>query len=143
MINFLYYWFPPLFWMAFIFPTNDTLTADSTSSIIIPILKWLMPTADQTTLEAIHEILRKISHFLGYGLLAFLLFRAFRNRSKEFSLRWIIYSALISALYGIVDEYIQTLLPKRTGSFYDWLIDITGSLSVLGFILFKNRQNYF
>ncbi len=140
MINFFNYWFPPVAWMAFIFPTNDSLTSESTSSIIIPLLQWLMPSADQSTLEAIHELLRKISHFLGYGFLAFLLFRAFRSKSKSFDLRWIIYSGLISSLYGILDEYIQTLLPTRTGSFYDWLIDITGSLSVLGLIFLKNAN---
>lgn len=140
MINFLYYWFPPFAWMAFIFPTNDGLTADSTSLIVIPLLRWLMPTTDQSTLEIIHGLLRKISHFLGYGFLAFLLFRAFRSKSKMFSLRWIIYSGLMSAGYGVIDEFIQTLLPTRTGSFYDWLIDITGSLSVLGFIFLKNKK---
>lgn len=140
MINYLYSWFPPFAWMAFIFPTNDSLTADSTSSIIIPLLQWLMPSADLSTLEAIHGLLRKISHFLGYGFLAFLLFRAFRSKNTTFSLRWIIYSGLISAGYGVMDEFIQTLLPTRTGSFYDWLIDITGSLSVLGFIFLKNAN---
>jgi VanZ family protein len=139
MIHFIYYWLPPLAWMVFIFPTNDSLTADSTSSIIIPLLKWLMPAANQATLEDIHGFIRKISHFLGYGFLAFLLFRAFRSKSRKFRWRWIFYAGLISAGYGLLDEFIQTLIPKRTGSFYDWMIDIAGSVIVLVVVSLKNK----
>ena len=139
MINFIYYWIPALAWMVFFFPTNDSLTSDSTFYIIIPILKWLLPSASQLTLEGIHTAIRKVSHFLGYGFLAFLLFRAFRDKSMMFRWQWIFYAGLISAGYGVLDEYIQTLIPTRTGSFYDWMIDAAGSVIILVLISIKNK----
>jgi hypothetical protein len=34
------YWLAPIVWMGFIFPTNRLLNTNSTSHIIVPILKW-------------------------------------------------------------------------------------------------------
>ncbi|MBE0426131.1 MAG: VanZ family protein [Nitrospirae bacterium] len=139
MIYFIYYWLPLLAWMLFIFPTNDSLTADSTFSIIVPVLKWFLPDASQPALETIHGLIRKFSHFLGYGFLAYLLFRAFRGKSRIFRHKWILYAGLISVGYGLLDEFFQTLITSRTGSFYDWMIDVAGAISVLVIIYHKNK----
>jgi hypothetical protein len=61
MKNFFVYWLPPLAYMAFIFPT-DTLTADSTSRIIVPVSKWLFPDAGESTIGILHIVIRKYIH---------------------------------------------------------------------------------
>ncbi|MEW6068346.1 MAG: VanZ family protein [Nitrospirota bacterium] len=126
MKYFIAYWLPPLIWMGFMFPTNDALTADSTSFIIIPLIKLLMPNASQYTLDTLHELVRKASHFISYGFLTLLLFRAFRGKTKIFYWKWIFYAGLISISYGFLDEFSQAFIPSRTGSLYDWLIDSSG-----------------
>ena len=131
MKYFFVYWLPPVVWMVFIFPSNNTLTSDSTSHIIVPVIRWLLPLADQQTVDLLHKLIRKTFHFLNYGFLTFLLFRAFRGRDKRWELKWVVYACLVAIWYGSVDEFAQTMMPSRTGSIFDWMIDSAGSVFAL------------
>jgi VanZ family protein len=137
--SFFVYWLPPLVWMAFIFPTNESLSSQNTSQIIVPVLKWLLPYAGQATIDTLHAVIRKFAHFFSYALLAVLLLRAFRGKSSIWRPQWVVYSGLIAICYGLLDEYAQTFIQSRTGSFYDWLIDSSGVIIVMGFISVKNK----
>ena len=140
MTYFLIYWLPPILWMAFLFPlTNDSLTVQSTSSILEPIIRWLFPGASNATVEMIHIVIRKTCHFIEYSLLAFLLFRAFRGKRKVVQMRWILYAGCIAVGYGALDEFLQTLTPLRSGSLYDWMIDTSGVVAALWIITAKYR----
>ncbi len=136
--DFIIFWLPPLVWMVFIFPANETLTSDSTSHIIVPIIRWLLPLADQQTVDLLHKLVRKTFHFLNYGFLTFLLFRGFRGRDRGWKLKWIVYACLIAIWYGSIDEFVQTMMSSRTGSVYDWIIDSAGAVCVLGTICIKS-----
>lgn len=138
--NALIYWLPPAVWMIFISPLNNLLTAHSTSSLIMPLIAWLLPDASRHVSETLHILLRKTGHFLEYAFLAFLLFRGFRGSNKSFQFIWLLYAGLISLGYSALDEYMQTFVPGRTGSFYDWLIDASGIACSLGIILSKNKR---
>jgi VanZ family protein len=129
--NFFVYWLPPFLWMGFLFPANNTLTVSSTSHILAPIIKWLFPHADQATIEILHILTRKFVHFFEYALLAFLLFRGFRGRNKSWQWQWILYAGIITIGYGALDEFLQTLIPSRTGSFYDFMINSAGAVFAL------------
>ena len=138
--NALVFWLPPVLWMVFISPVNDLLTSHSTSSLIMPLITWLLPRASQHTSETLHILLRKTGHFLEYAFLAFLLFRGFRGSKKTLQFTWILYAGLISLGYSAMDEYMQTFIPARTGSFYDWLIDSLGILFALGILSGKHKK---
>jgi VanZ family protein len=138
MKDFIIYWLPPIAWMAFIFPTNNFLTFNSTSRIIVPIIKWLLPHANQYTIETLHMMIRKCGHFFEYGFLAYLLLRGIRGGNKRLNLKWIIYAGLITIGYGALDEFLQTFISSRTGSVYDWMIDSAGTVFVLSFIYIKS-----
>ena len=138
--NALIYWLPPLAWMIFISPVNDLLTSHSTSSLLMPLITWLLPHASQHTSETLHILLRKAGHFVEYAFLAFLWFRGFRGSKKTLQFTWILYAGLISLGYSAMDEYMQTFIPARTGSFYDWLIDSTGIACSLGILALKNKR---
>jgi VanZ family protein len=122
--------------MIFVSPTNNALTSDNTSLFIIPVLKWLLPDASQNTIDFIHMIIRKAGHFLNYAFLTFLLFRGFKGRKTVWSKKWILYSIIIAFCYGAVDEYLQTMIATRTGSLYDWFINVAGVICSAG-IIFK------
>jgi VanZ family protein len=140
MTYFLIYWLPPILWMAFLFPmSNDSLTVESTSYILEPIIRWFFPDAGDATVWMIHIVIRKTGHFMEYYLLAFLLFRAFRGKSKTMRMRWILYAGCIAVGYGALDEFLQTMTPFRTGSVYDWMIDTSGVVAVLWIITAKYR----
>jgi VanZ family protein len=46
-------------------------------------------------------------------------------------LEWIVYAGLIAVCYGAIDEFLQTFIPLRKGSFYDWMIDSAGAVVTL------------
>lgn len=135
----LFYWFPPIIWMVIIFPTNDYLNSKNTSNFIIPLLLLIVPTIDISTLELVHLMIRKVFHFLNYFTLAFLLYRAFTKGNKIFHFKKIIITGIITISYAILDEIIQLLIPSRTGSFYDFIIDLSGCISMICMIYFKSK----
>ena len=140
MRNFTIYWLPVFAWMGFLFPlTNDILSSNSTSHFIVPIIKWFLPDASQATINTLHILFRKSVHFGEYAFFAFLLFRAFRGRNKDWRLKWLLYAGIIAVSYGFLDEFLQTLIASRTGSIFDWVIDSTGALSTLGIIYIKDK----
>lgn len=131
----LFYWLPPALWMLFILPLNPLLTADHTSSVFTPLLFWLAPSADPTTIDGLHTLVRKIGHFFAYAMLTFLLFRAFRGSRNGFAAKWLLFAGFISLGYSALDESLQMLIPTRTGSLSDWIIDALGIVVCIVIIL--------
>src|SRR6266581_2485460 len=64
---------PPLGWTALIawFSTGGW-SADATGSLLLPLLRWLLPEAAPEQLEAMHWLVRKAAHATEYGVLAVL-----------------------------------------------------------------------
>lgn len=70
-------------------------------------------------------------HFLEYGLLGILLFRALSHHVKDKSIYFT--AALIALWAGIVDEFIQWVTPMRLWEFRDvGLNALSGSLALIG-----------
>lgn len=63
---------------------------------------------------------------LGYGLLALAYLYAFRLDSAKLKFAWI-----LAVLYAITDEYHQTFVFGRNGTWIDVLIDSTGAAIAL------------
>lgn len=123
--------------MAFIFPLNEGLTAESTSNIIVPLLRWLFPFAGDDNIRIMHIAFRKTAHFFNYAFLSFLLFRAIRGKSIVWRPRWLICAGVIAISYSALDETIQALMISRTGSVSDCLINTAGVFFMLGIIYVK------
>lgn len=71
----------------------------------------------------------KLVHFLGYGLLGILFFRAFRiSRLGKTPDSLMLMSIAASALYGISDEIHQYYVPSRSADIIDVLADTLGSI---------------
>lgn len=72
----------------------------------------------------------KLLHFSAWTLLAFLFFRAYREKSPFSQLKngllWV--SFLSAALYGMSDEIHQHFVPSRTADILDFVADAIGSL---------------
>ncbi len=70
-------------------------------------------------------------HFLEYGLLGILLFRALSHKINDKSIYFT--AALIAVLVGIADEFIQWITPGRFWEFRDvGLNALSGSLALFG-----------
>jgi lipopolysaccharide/colanic/teichoic acid biosynthesis glycosyltransferase/VanZ family protein len=130
--KFAIYGLPPLLWMAFIFPVGNRAFASSRIfEVFADVFKWLAPHASGDTLGLAYIIFRKTLHFIEYGFLAFLLYRAFRGgRGPLWSKRPGFLAAGVAIAYGFLDEFLQSFVPNRFGSPFDWTVDTAGILVV-------------
>jgi len=121
------YWFPPiLLSLAILVLSGEMGAAAATSGF----LKWILSgfiTLSSEELDFLHGWLRKAGHFLTYGVLAVLWFRAltfYYPRRPGANLGLALTGCLVVAL---LDEGRQTLLTSRTGSLGDVVLDMTGA----------------
>jgi VanZ family protein len=115
-----------------LFASSASFSASNTSRIIRPLLLWLFPDISEASLDLVHFLVRKASHFSEYALLALLAARAFRTSSRAGVARlwWLAAFALVACV-SLADEYHQSFLPSRTGTVYDSLLDMTGGAAAL------------
>jgi VanZ family protein len=70
--------------------------------------------------------MKKGGHFLGYALLTLLAVRAVLDWKRPY-----LAAFLIVFLFSLTDEYHQTFIAGRNGTFIDVFIDMGGALSCL------------
>jgi len=163
---FITYWVPVIIWVSVIATESISpfAASDHTSRIVIPVLHWLMPHLDFRHLTEIHEVLRKVGHFIGYGLLSYFLFRALRGthhvyRGTEnllsraylrkrtplagdyWKASWTLLAVLGTSFVATCDELHQMTLKNRGGSWRDVLLDTIGGLifQLVIFVLISMR----
>ena len=120
--------------MAIIFAgSTDLMSAEHTSRIIVPLLRWFFPTISPFTMVRVEFFLRKAAHVSEYAVLAVLLYRAFVH--TVFQSRRVLSAGLVllsCAAYAASDEFHQSFVPSRTASLRDVTIDLGGAtLAVL------------
>jgi len=136
-------WLPALAWALFIFGTSTAaFSSPHTSRFIIPLLRWLLPGADEVTLELLHELARKCVHFVNYFVLSLLLFRAVRAPHRSWALRWAAVALLLASAYAASDEYHQFFAAGRGPSALDALLDISGAATaqLVAWIITRQRE---
>jgi VanZ family protein len=115
--------------------SSDAGSTRNTSRIIGPILRWFNPDIPDETIRGIQLVVRKTAHFIEYGILALLLWRARRRsvESIEHPWRWSKAGVALGAtvLFAITDEWHQSFVPSREGSLRDVLIDSAGAAAAL------------
>jgi len=103
---------------------------------------WDMPISVETRgyFYFVEFLIRKVTHFVGYGIVALLFYLLYRK------LAWKLPAliAIITVFFiASLDEFRQTLLPGRTGIFSDVVIDTVGAICFVFLakmiLTFKNR----
>ena len=115
----LKFWLPPVIWAGLIFAASSFPTRG---------LPPLIPHAD------------KVAHFIIYGILALLLYRAFRTERRVGALAAVLLSVLIASAYGALDEFHQSFVPSRSTDVFDWMADTLGALFASTCLAFIRRQ---
>lgn len=84
----------------------------------------------------------KILHFIAYALLGFSIILFIKaNFQKTDKKHIIIWSIIITSLYGLSDEIHQYFVPGRCSEFLDWLADFLGACFSAGiFLFFKTKR---
>ena len=132
-------WLPSAIWLAVIVTESTNLgSSEHTQRILYPILHYLFGVSPQR-FEVWHVLLRKTGHFVGYATLSVLLFRSWRGTFPRLSTRWCLQWATLAfactALVAALDEFHQSFLPSRTGTFRDVLLD-SGAALVAQIVIF-------
>jgi VanZ family protein len=109
----------------------------NTSRIIGPIVRWLVPGISDEALGRVVLAVRKSAHVSEYAVLALLCWRARRRpvRGDARPWRWTdaAFAFLVAAAFAASDEWHQSFVPSRQGSWWDVLLDSGGAaLGLLG-----------
>lgn len=86
-------------------------------------------------MPAVFDSQDKVLHFGAYFVMAIFGWRAFRHTGIK-KLNLALLCVLFCSLYGVSDEWHQSLVPGRTASVWDWLADSLGATMAAVF-LFK------
>ncbi|MEG0472015.1 MAG: VanZ family protein [Solibacillus sp.] len=107
---------------------KDKPLEDVLSSVEIPYWGTIISIESRGYFYFIEFLIRKATHFIGYGMLAVIFYFLFLK------LKWRVPNVLAFVTIFIIaclDEYRQSRIPGRTGIFDDVLIDATGAIFFL------------
>ena len=128
-------WIAAVLWLIVIAIESSSLgAASNTSRILYPLLHFLFG-MEPSLFAHVHIFIRKTGHVFGYGLLSFLLFRAWRETLRQpgaaaWTLRWANLAVLGTAFVASLDEWHQSFNPLRTGTPEDVLLDTCAGIAV-------------
>ena len=125
------YWLPPIAWAAMILSaSSDVFSASHTGGWIEIVISWLGRSLSPAALDLLNEILRKTGHVTAYGILSALSFRALRGERPGWNPRWAIGAIALAMLVASIDEYHQSFIPSRTGTWHDVVLDTAAAILV-------------
>lgn len=126
-------WWPAAVWVGLIaLESTDSFSSEHTSSILYSLLTHLFGHIDYYKFLVFHHYLRKTGHVVGYGMLGLLLLRGWRatfGHAQALLWRTSLLSWLGTAFVASMDEWHQSYIPSRTGTWRDAVLD-----SVAGFV---------
>ena len=147
-------WWAALVWLGVIrLESTDVASSDNTLGLIHTILAFLRITG---WAWQVNYVLRKTGHFMGYGILAVLVFFALRNTNRDrlqsllprrwgtcrrdlWRMDWVWLGMGVAVITASLDEMHQTFLPSRTGRWQDVVIDSCGAVVLLVMVYFYSR----
>jgi VanZ family protein len=127
-------WVAAGLWMVVIaIESTKYLAANRTSLILYPILHFLLGISREQ-FPVWHFYIRKTGHFVGYFILSWLLFRAWKAtltlpRALAWALRWATIAFFMSVVVASLDEWHQSFIPSRTGTVHDVILDSSAALT--------------
>jgi VanZ family protein len=132
-------WIPAILWLGVIALESSELGgSDHTSRFLYPLVHFLFR-VDPFHFETWHHYIRKTGHFVGYALLSWFLFRAWRATLPlaarvRWSFQWAAIAFFMTAFVATMDEWHQSFLPSRTGRWQDVVLDSFAALTLQVFL---------
>jgi len=128
-------WWPATVWLIMIVgESTDYMSSEHTESALYGILTWLFGQINLYDFLIWHHYLRKTGHVIGYAMLCLLLYRGFRMTFGGLRI-WERSSAAMAwvgtFIVASLDEWHQSFIPSRTGTYRDVILDSTAGLVAL------------
>ena len=133
--NIWFKWSLVIVWCALIFyaTASPYFTGDNTAKIINELVskdqiteELKTPTDEDSSRFSINKLVRKAAHLSVFGMLALLIRFALSKSRYQYLIAW-----SLATLYGVFDEFHQSLTPGRTASINDVGYDSLGALIAL------------
>jgi VanZ family protein len=143
--NLLRAWWPALVWVGIIcMESTDTFSAGNTGGLLYKLISYFYPRANLYDVLMLNFYLRKTGHVVGYGMLSLLLLRGWRRTLARARAtfgretvglvtywRTAVLAWLGTAFVASMDEWHQSYIPSRTGTWHDVVLDSTAGLVFL------------
>jgi VanZ family protein len=124
-----------LVWIGLIsFESTGFFSSQNTGSMLYTLLTRLFGPIDLHKFFIFHHYLRKTGHVVGYGMLSLLLLRGWRatfGHARALLSRTALLSWLGTAFVASMDEWHQSFIPLRTGTWRDAALDSVAGLVFL------------
>ena len=141
-------WTAAILWLVLIvIESTPWFSAQNTGHALYQLLASFFGPVNVSGVSVANAVLRKVGHVTGYGILSWLLFRAWRvtlgsYRAAAWALPWSVIAFFMTAAVASLDEWHQTFLPSRTGTIHDVYLDSASALAVqiLLFAILRKRR---
>jgi VanZ family protein len=145
--RFFRYWLPVVVWMILIFSASgDPKSSQTSSRLIGPLVRFLIPDISERSLEEIVFVVRKAAHVTEYAVLAWLLARALLKPGTpqgQWHRKLVLITWVVVALYSASDEIHQAFVPGRSPRTADVALDSFGAaLGLIALFYFGRWRRY-
>jgi VanZ family protein len=128
MVDFLWYWLPPVSWCIAIFTLSSDLgSSRNTFELLAWLSSWFLHLSP-ATLDFLNAVGRKIGHMIAYGFCYFWWFRALHGEAGMRPGRACGWAMALCLMMASLDEGHQRFFGSRTGTIWDVALDMTGAL---------------
>lgn len=130
-------WMSAMFWFSNQQGTGSSSTSKKVSEIIVNIIdikKQYTDVEKEEIINVVEPIIRKLAHYTLYAIGGILIANCVYQFCSE-EKRVIATSAIIGILYATSDEIHQLMVPGRSGSIKDVIIDSIGILTGIALFL--------
>ena len=138
-------WWPAVVWIGLICAeSTDSFSSDNTGSMLYKLVSRFFPDINLQAVLVANFILRKTGHFVGYGILSLLLLRGWRRTLARGGAIWgravigfvdfrrtAVLAWLGTVFVAAMDEWHQSYIPSRTGTWHDVVLDGSAGLVFL------------
>jgi VanZ family protein len=133
--NILRAWWPAAVWIGLIaIESTDAFSSRNTGIVLYTLLSRLFAHISLRHFFLLNHYMRKTGHCVGYGMLSVLLLRGWRatlDRDNSQLGRTAIFSWLGTVFVATMDEWHQSYIPSRTGTWQDVVLDSLAGLTFL------------
>ncbi len=133
--NLLRAWWPAMVWVGLIsIESTDMFSSQHTGAMLYYLLTRFYAGINLHDFLTFHFYLRKTGHVTGYGILSLLLLRGWRatlDPARAWLGRVTLLSWLGTVFVAALDEWHQSYIPSRTGTWHDVVLDSVAGLLFL------------
>lgn len=137
-------WWPAAVWVGLIaFESSDFFSSGNTGSMLYALMTHLFGNINLYYFLIFHHLVRKTGHCVGYGMLSLLLLRGWRATldPENTQLRQTaLFSWLGTVFVAAMDEWHQSYIPSRTGTWRDVVLDSAAGVVFLLIAYFWLRR---